>query len=152
MIEVPVISHQFLDHNISMVRWRAGSRWARWALDAGFPGRREVRNGDGDGVAARRVQLVGTGDLAACGALIQARLRARAGAQPPAASLRLSASLREHTRWVGLSLLYHLTHFLAVTGDALPSFPNPSLQQVSSPSLSSLRDTVEVQDGETRSP
>lgn len=129
-----------------MVRWRAGAHWAH----AGFPGRRDVRNGgavdggggDGDGVSARRVQLVGTGDLTACAALVQARLRARADAQPPAPSLRLSASLREHTHWVGLSLLYHLTHFLAVTGDALPSFPNPSLQQVSA--LSSRRDAVEV--------
>jgi hypothetical protein len=55
-------------------------------------------------------------------------VQARAAAEEPA--LRLSASLREGTHWLGLSLLYHLTHFLAVTGDQLPSFPNPSLDQV----------------------
>ena len=55
-------------------------------------------------------------------------VQARDAAAEPA--LRLSASLREGTHWLGLSLLYHLTHFLAVTGDQLPSSPNPSLDQV----------------------
>jgi hypothetical protein len=48
-------------------------------------------------------------------------VQARAAAEEPA--LRLSASLREGTHWLGLLLLYHLTHFLAVTGDQL--LPQP---------------------------
>jgi hypothetical protein len=51
-------------------------------------------------------------------------VQARDAAEEPA--LRLSASLREGTHWLGLSLLYHLTHFLAVTGDtSSPPSPTP---------------------------
>ena len=91
---------------------------------AGFPGQREEHAGSG-------VTLIGQGDHAACAQLIQHQLQTKLNtedAHQGQPSLRLPRQLG-HKRFLGMSLLYHLTHFLSVTLKNLP-FPEPSLQEV----------------------
>eukprot|EP01012_Entosiphon_sulcatum_P059378 TRINITY_DN8375_c0_g1_i1.p1 TRINITY_DN8375_c0_g1~~TRINITY_DN8375_c0_g1_i1.p1 ORF type:complete len:595 (-),score=71.74 TRINITY_DN8375_c0_g1_i1:106-1845(-) len=98
---------------------RSPGKAARVPFACDFPGR---------AVEFEGTIQVGTGNYTLCQSLVSqavTQLQRTSGDR-----LRLPPALRAQ-RYVGLSMLYHLTHFLSiVVPDLLTAFPNPSIAEV----------------------